>query len=56
MNMPWHFVHVGFNETIKRLYCEDKEHTFSTYFICAALSGTQYNKFQRLLHPHAPFH
>ena len=43
MNMPWHFVHVGSNETIKRLYCRDKEHTFSTYFICAALSGIQYH-------------
>lgn len=40
MNMPWHFVHVGSNETIKRLYCRDKEHTFSTYFICAALSAS----------------
>ena len=39
MNMPWHFVYVGSNETIKRLYCKDKEHTFSSYFICAGLSG-----------------
>ena len=40
MNVPWHFVQVATNETIKRLYCPSKDHTFTSYFCCAAIAGT----------------
>ena len=39
MNIPWQFVLVASNETIKRIVCKDKDHTFSSYFFCAGISA-----------------
>ena len=44
MNIPWQFVQVASNETIKRIYCKDKDHNFYSYFVCAGISGKLINR------------
>jgi hypothetical protein len=39
MNLPWQGTLVATNETLKRLYKTDKQHTFSSYFLCAGIAG-----------------
>lgn len=40
MNIPWASILVGVNETLKQLVLTENNHTFSTYFCCAALAAS----------------
>lgn len=39
MNIPWNGMMIMTNETLKPLVQDDKDHTFVTYFLCAAFSS-----------------
>jgi hypothetical protein len=40
MNIPWAFILVGTNESLKTLLIKREQRNFLSYFGCAAFAGT----------------
>lgn len=48
MNIPWAFILVGTNETLKTLFIKQENRNFLSYFTCAAAAGIKKKDFMPL--------